>query len=1079
MANAGDDETPSGPRAAAPGDMATMDGALPVPDRSRALPFPDWERYEFLERLGQGGMGEVFEARDRRLGRRVALKFIRDANTERADRFLQEARTQVRIDHPHVCKVFEVGEVGGRPYIAMQLVAGQGLDHAASGMSLTEKVQVMRDVAAAVHEAHRLGVIHRDLKPSNILVERHEGGRWFPIVVDFGLAYDDAHGHGLTHTGALLGTPSYMAPEQARGDLAHIDRRTDVYSLGATFYELLTGVTPFSAATAADVVTKVLQEEPPSPRAHVPDLPGDLETLVLKCLNKEPEQRYASARALAEDLGRYLDGEPILARRPGLLYRWRRRARKHRALVGVSALSLASILVLSVLGARSWLEARHTRAQLATRARLAEQVGQQVKEIEWFLRTAYALPLHDTQREQQLVRERMARIASQARELDEYGQALIHYALGRGHLAMQEFEQAHAELTQAHQLGLDSPELHYALGQALGARYRQGLEDMRRGGDKAWVAKRQQALEQEYLVPALQSLERSRALELESPHYLEGLIALYRKDYDAAARAAARATVSAPWMYEARRLAGDVALARAVERRERGDYDAARAGLEEAATLYTQALEAGRSDASSYEALAQTWLERVDVELDQGRPARDALERTLAATAQAARAAPHRSMSYRQRAYALMRQYKVENTQGAVEKLEPVLTDWIASGLRAVERAPNDVYAHDALASGYYTRGLYEWRNQRDPHSFWDEAIVRLEHALQLQPDYPWALNDLALIHFNKGNHLREHGEDPRPEFAEAARYFEQAARADPQYLYAWSNQVHVYNALAEYGLGRGLDPEAHARRSIEAGERSLAINANHSSALGGMAAAELMRAQYLLEAGGDVRPPLERARQQLERGLRINPTDGRSHLYMAEAHHLAALQAMRDGGNPAAELEASRAALERAYRGAPGCVDCRVVGARVALTEAEWAGRQGRPSLPLLHRARAEAQRAVDMVPYFEAHQELARVYWRLAQALPPAGASAAIASGLDQVERALKLDGNLAQAHLIRGGLLLMRASGTDGLATRQEAALQARAAFARAFELNPLLLPRHQELAGEVESLLARLAASRGQR
>ena len=341
-----------------------------------------WERYELLELLGRGGMGEVYKARDRRLGRLVALKFILGADPNRAMRFLQEARAQARIDHPNVCKVYEAGEVAGKAFISMQLVAGQRLDQAAADMSLPERVQVMREVAGAVHEAHRLGVIHRDLKPSNIMVGRAEDGRLSPVVMDFGLAYETSQGHGLTESGTMMGTPAYMAPEQARGELRNIDRRSDVYSLGATLYELLTGAVPFTDPTLVGLLSKVLHEEPLPPRARVPHLESDLETIVLKCLSKEPDQRYPSARAVAEDLGRYMDGDPILGRRPSLRYRLRRYARKHRALVTVSALSLASILILVGWGARSWLEARDTQRQSETRARLAEELGQQVKEIE-------------------------------------------------------------------------------------------------------------------------------------------------------------------------------------------------------------------------------------------------------------------------------------------------------------------------------------------------------------------------------------------------------------------------------------------------------------------------------------------------------------------------------------------------------------------------------------------------------------------------------------------------------------------------------------------------------------------------
>ncbi|HEU4532501.1 MAG TPA: serine/threonine-protein kinase, partial [Polyangiaceae bacterium] len=461
------------------------------------FPVAEGDRYEVLEPLGRGGMGEVYRARDRRLGRAVALKFLRRSDPRYAVRLLQEARAQARIEHPNVCKVYEVGEVAGRAFIAMQLVSGRPFNEAAGEMSLLEKVRAMKQVAEAVHEAHRIGVIHRDLKPSNVMVGRDEDGSWRPMVMDFGIAYEVARGHGLTETGALMGTPSYMSPEQARGDIRSVDRRSDVYSLGATLYELLTGAVPFVASTAAATMFKLLNEEPKPPRELVPALPVDLETVALKCLHKDPARRYPSARALAEDLGRYLDGEPILGRREGAFERLRRRAARHRALVTVSATSLALTLSLGAFGAASRLEARRARAGAAERARLAEELGRRVNEVEWFLRAAYALPLHDTTSERRLARERMVRIASPARagEAGEGGGALVRYALGRGHLALDEFEAARAELERARKLGLDSPELNYALGRALGELYRRALDEARRGGGAAWAAERRRALE--------------------------------------------------------------------------------------------------------------------------------------------------------------------------------------------------------------------------------------------------------------------------------------------------------------------------------------------------------------------------------------------------------------------------------------------------------------------------------------------------------------------------------------------------------------------------------------------------------
>ena len=275
-----------------------------------------WPQFEVGELLGEGGMGQVFRAVDTVLKRTVALKVLRRQDPHLLGRFLQEAQTQARVDHPNVCKVYEVGEVAGHPYIAMQYVHGQTLDQAAVGLSLEQRVVLMRQVAEAVHAAHQLGLIHRDIKPSNILVEQVEGQGFVPFVTDFGLARETSAPQ-LTQTGTITGTPQYMSPEQARGSAALLDRRTDVYSLGATLYELLTGRPPFTGGSAVEVLLQVVESDPPRVRQVAPEVPEDLETIVLKCMDKEVGRRYESARALAEDLQRFLSGDPILAR-PGL-----------------------------------------------------------------------------------------------------------------------------------------------------------------------------------------------------------------------------------------------------------------------------------------------------------------------------------------------------------------------------------------------------------------------------------------------------------------------------------------------------------------------------------------------------------------------------------------------------------------------------------------------------------------------------------------------------------------------------------------------------------------------------------------
>jgi serine/threonine-protein kinase len=291
-------------------------GTLPDPGGQTGAPAEPLRLpgYEVLGVLGSGGMGVVYKARDVRLKRLVALKMILTgphARPEERDRFRREAEVVARLQHANVVQIYEVGEHDGRPYLALEYVGGGSLSERLRGKPQPpeEAARLVRTLALAVHAAHQSGVVHRDLKPANVLLA--DDGT--PKITDFGLAkrLDEA---GQTQTGAVLGTPSYMAPEQALGDVHGVGPHTDVHALGAILYELLTGRAPFDGATLLETLDQVRSQEPLPPGRLRPDVPRDLETICRKCLEKEPQRRYPSAQALADDLGRYLDGELIHAR---------------------------------------------------------------------------------------------------------------------------------------------------------------------------------------------------------------------------------------------------------------------------------------------------------------------------------------------------------------------------------------------------------------------------------------------------------------------------------------------------------------------------------------------------------------------------------------------------------------------------------------------------------------------------------------------------------------------------------------------------------------------------------------------
>jgi len=891
--------------------------------------FLEWDKFNIEILLGQGAFGQVYKATDVKLKRTVALKILNSSPDNKIEKFRREASNQAMIDHPNVCKVYEVGSYKDLNFISMQFIDGQTLDKLKDKLSIKEKAKIIKKVADGLHAAHLTGLIHRDVKPTNILVKQKIEEKLIPYITDFGIA-KQLDAPALTKENIATGSPNYMSPEQASGDkYKALDIRTDIYSTGVTLYELLAGQTPHTGERSIEVMFKIINKEP-KPVCQLNTLiPKDLGSIVIKCLEKDPEKRYESAKALSEDLNRFLKGDPVIARPTGIIYKTAKKIKKHP--VVSTAMTLSTILIIMLLS--FWISAK---VQTVQNIAVAQQWGQIINNSEHITRISHMMPIHDNRDDLKKVKDEINKIKKVMKKIGKLGYGTGYYAMGKCYSIIKEQKKAKFFFDKSLKTNYKNNDLLYQLGILNGKIYLQKHDKLKRTLNSKTFKEQTKELKKEYLEKAIYMLNQVKNSKEFSSYYGQALISYINQDYETALLLCKKARTNRHWFYEALLLSGKIHITLAEHLEIKGDTIGGEREYNIAERQINKAITIAESDIDCYKALASLWIKRftnsrkntdkidlyknnafdalnnakiinpedsdlnvkfsafywhwAEYLMEIGKNFSEFTEKGINAAQLAIKYNPKNYEAY----HHLGNCYLYEGIDKMIKGNNPEVSFIKAENNfnKSIAIAPSFILNYINSAIVYAYLGQFQYLHGQNPTETLNKGVKKFLAAEKIDPNNIFIYSNLGGVYYLSGNFLYDIGQNPKYLYEKAINSYKKALELSPADNSLYVNLCGTYVSIAEYDMKLSLNPNDNLEKAVQYAKKSIELFANNSFGLINLSSAYLISAKYKLRTNQPAEKELSLAKKYCDQAIIISPNsvdalETKGNVYIDYANYL------------------------------------------------------------------------------------------------------------------------------------------------------------------------------------------------